>query len=147
MLIKELPIPDNLRQTYANQGMTELYPPQADCVMAGIFKRKNLLVAIPTASGKTLVAEMAMHHHIANGGKCLYIVPLKALASEKYDEFKGKGVRVGIATGDFDRRDDTLGRNDIIVATSEKVDSLLRNNSHWLEEISLIVIDPTYSKR
>jgi helicase len=144
VLIKELPIPDTLKQTYANQGMTELYPPQADCVMAGIFKRKNLLVAIPTASGKTLVAEMAMHHHIANGGKCLYIVPLKALASEKYDEFKGKGVRVGIATGDFDRRDDTLGRNDIIVATSEKVDSLLRNNSHWLEEISLIVIDEVH---
>jgi helicase len=144
VLIKELPIPVNLRQTYANLGIVELYPPQAECVMAGIFERKNLLIAIPTASGKTLVAEMAMHHHIANGGKCLYIVPLKALASEKYDEFRGKGVRVGIATGDFDRRDDSLGRNDIVVATSEKVDSLLRNNSHWLEEISLIVIDEVH---
>lgn len=144
VFIKELPIPINLRQQYERLGITELYPPQAECVMAGIFKEKNLLVAIPTASGKTLVAEMAMHHHIANGGKCLYIVPLKALASEKYDEFRGKGVRVGIATGDFDRRDDSLGRNDIVVATSEKVDSLLRNNSRWLEEISLIVIDEVH---
>jgi helicase len=82
-----------------------------------------------------------MHTHVANGGKCLYIVPLKALASEKYDEFAGKGVRVGIATGDFDRRDDTLGSNDIIVATSEKVDSLLRNRARWIGAISLIVID------
>ena len=144
VFIKELPIPVNLRQQYERLGITELYPPQAECVMAGIFKEKNLLVTIPTASGKTLVAEMAMHHHIANGGKCLYIVPLKALASEKYDEFRGKGVRVGIATGDFDRRDDSLGRNDIVVATSEKVDSLLRNNSRWLKEITLIVIDEVH---
>jgi helicase len=124
--------------------MSELYPPQADCVNKGLFTGKNLLIAIPTASGKTLVAEMAMHHHIVQGGKCLYIVPLKALASEKYDEFRGKGVRVGIATGDFDRRDDSLGKNDIIVATSEKVDSLLRNSTRWLGGISLLVVDEVH---
>jgi helicase len=84
---------------------------------------------------------MAMHNTIEAGGKCLYIVPLKALASEKFEEFRNKDVRVGIATGDLDRRDDLLGRNDIIVATSEKVDSLLRNNAQWITDISLIVID------
>jgi len=141
MLISELPIPAELRQRYAQSGISELYPPQADCVERGMFERKNLLVAIPTASGKTLVAEMAMHSHIAAGGKCLYIVPLKALASEKYDEFGNKGVRVGIATGDLDRRDDQLGRNDIIVATSEKVDSLLRNSARWISDITLLVVD------
>ncbi|MDO8873230.1 MAG: ATP-dependent DNA helicase [Methanoregula sp.] len=141
MLICELPIPAELRQRYSQGGISELYPPQADCVERGMFKGKNLLVAIPTASGKTLVAEMAMHSHIAAGGKCLYIVPLKALASEKYDEFGNKGVRVGIATGDLDRRDDQLGRNDIIVATSEKVDSLLRNSARWIGDITLLVID------
>jgi helicase len=144
MLIAELPLPAGLRQHYEHAGITELYPPQADCVAGGIFDGRNLLVAIPTASGKTLVAEMAMHRHIADGGKCLYIVPLKALASEKYEEFKGKGVRVGISTGDFDRRDDSLGRNDIIVATSEKVDSLLRNSTRWLHEISLLVVDEVH---
>ena len=107
-------------------GFREPYPPQAACIGKGLLDGKNLLVAIPTASGKTLIAEMAMHRHIAAGGKCLYIVPLKALASEKFGEFNGKGVKVGISTGDLDRRDDSLGRNDIIVATSEKVDSLLR---------------------
>jgi helicase len=144
MLIRELPIPAELRQRYAQAGISELYPPQADCVERGMFEGKNLLVAIPTASGKTLVAEMAMHKHIAAGGKCLYIVPLKALASEKYDEFGNKGVRVGIATGDLDRRDDMLGRNDIIVATSEKVDSLLRNNARWIGDITLLVIDEVH---
>jgi helicase len=144
MQISELPIPDALKQRYLAAGVAELYPPQAACVERGMFTGKNLLVAIPTASGKTLVAEMAMHHHIANKGKCLYIVPLKALASEKFDEFGNKGVRVGIATGDLDRRDDQLGRNDIIVATSEKVDSLLRNNARWIPEITLLVIDEVH---
>jgi helicase len=84
---------------------------------------------------------MAMHTHIAKKGKCLYIVPLKALASEKSDEFANKGIRIGIATGDFDRRDDSLGRNDVIVATSEKVDSLLRNRARWIQDITLLVVD------
>ena len=75
----------------------------------GILAGKNTLVAIPTASGKTLIAEMAMHNAIEAGGKCLYIVPLKALASEKFEEFSNKGVKIGIATGDFDRRDDVAG--------------------------------------
>ena len=144
MLIQDLSIPNNLKQIYAQMGISELYPPQAECIDNGILTGKNMLVAIPTASGKTLIAEMAMHHSITNGGKCLYIVPLKALASEKYEEFSNKGVRVGIATGDFDRRDAILGKNDIIVATSEKVDSLLRNNTPWITDISLVVVDEVH---
>lgn len=144
MRVADLPIPNLLRTRYEESGIHELYPPQVECVEKGIFRGKNLLVAIPTASGKTLIAEMAMHHHIERGGKCLYIVPLKALASEKYGEFSEKGVFVGISTGDFDRRDDYLGRNDIIVATSEKVDSLLRNNASWLADISLLILDEVH---
>jgi len=141
MLTSTLPIPENLKQHYLASGIMELYPPQAECVQTGMLEGKNLLVSIPTASGKTLIAEMAMHTHIAKKGKCLYIVPLKALASEKFDEFANKSIKVGIATGDFDRRDDSLGRNDIIVATSEKVDSLLRNRARWIDDITLLVID------
>jgi helicase len=144
MLTSTLPIPENLKLRYLDSGIEELYPPQAECVQTGMLEGKNLLVSIPTASGKTLIAEMAMHTHITKKGKCLYIVPLKALASEKFDEFEGKGVRVGIATGDFDRRDDSLGRNDIIVATSEKVDSLLRNRASWIQDITLLVIDEVH---
>lgn len=144
MHISDLSIPEKLKQEYERAGIVDLYPPQVECIERGLLNGRNLLVSIPTASGKTLVAEMAMHHHIAVGGKCLYIVPLKALASEKYQEFGSKGVRVGISTGDFDRRDDKLGRNDIIVATCEKVDSLLHNNSRWLAEITLLIVDEVH---
>jgi helicase len=139
-----LPIPDQLKSRYHEAGIRTLYPPQEDCVRAGMFEGRNMLIAVPTASGKTLIAEMAMHHQISRGGKCLYIVPLKALASEKFEEFSRKGIRVGIATGDFDRRDEFLGKNGIIVATSEKVDSLLRNATPWLKDITLLVIDEVH---
>ncbi|MEI7434265.1 MAG: ATP-dependent DNA helicase [Methanomicrobiales archaeon] len=144
MKIEELPISGHLKAYYKKAGISDLYPPQEECIRKGMFDRKNLLVAIPTASGKTLVAEMAMHHHIGKSGKCLYIVPLKALASEKFDEFSRKDVRVGISTGDLDRRDESLGKNDIIVATSEKVDSLIRNSAPWLKDISLLVVDEVH---
>jgi helicase len=144
MEIAALPIPPYLAEAYRLQGITGLYPPQEACVQAGLFSGKNLLVSIPTASGKTLIAEMAMHHHVARGGKCLYIVPLKALASEKYAEFSGKRVKVGISTGDYDRREAYLARNDIIIATSEKVDSLTRNSTPWLSEITLLVVDEVH---
>lgn len=145
MEIASLPLPDPFIRACHAKGIRSLYPPQAECVEKGLLEGKNLLISIPTASGKTLLAEMAMWSRIATGGKCLYIVPLRALASEKYDEFTKKGViRVGIATGDLDRTDAYLGENDIIVATSEKTDSLLRNRTPWLSQISCIVLDEVH---
>ncbi|HOV68524.1 MAG TPA: DEAD/DEAH box helicase, partial [Methanoregulaceae archaeon] len=140
MRLSDLPVPAALVERYAARGITDLYPPQAACVEEGLLEGRNLLVSIPTASGKTLVAELAMHAAIARGGTCLYIVPLRALAAEKYAEFSA-GARVGIATGDYDRRDEHLGRFEIVVATSEKVDSLLRNRTPWLEDVALLVVD------
>ncbi len=153
MKIKDLALPGSVIQFYSGSGITWLYPPQADAIKAGLLEGKNIVAAIPTASGKTLLAEFAMLKSILNEnkrGKALYIVPLRALASEKYDRFRsfesikknnGRGISTGIATGDFDSLDEWLGNFDIIVATSEKVDSLLRNNAHWMEEISVVVAD------
>ncbi len=153
MEIKDLNLPGSVIQFYQDSGITQLYPPQADAIKAGILEGKNLVAAIPTASGKTLLAEFAMLKSILDenkGGKALYIVPLRALASEKYDRFRGfesikknngRSISVGISTGDFDSRDEWLGNFDIIVATSEKVDSLLRNRTHWMEEITVVIAD------
>ncbi len=149
--IKDLNLPPPVKDFYINSGITDLYPPQAAAIKAGLLEGKNIVAAIPTASGKTLLAEFAMLKSILNGGgKALYIVPLRALASEKYDRFKsfeaikkssGGGVLTGIATGDFDSPDAWLRNFDIIVATSEKVDSLLRNKAYWMEEITVVVAD------
>ncbi|NIA10576.1 MAG: ATP-dependent DNA helicase, partial [Nitrospiraceae bacterium] len=144
MKISDLPIPADIIEYYNETGITELYPPQAEAVTKGLLDGKNILAAIPTASGKTLLAELAMLTAIKSGGKALYIVPLRALASEKYErftEFKDIGIKTGISTGDFDSKDEYLGDNDIIVATSEKADSLLRNETQWIHDLTTIVID------
>lgn len=154
--IKGLSLPLSVIDFYINSGITDLYPPQASAIEAGLLEGKNLVAAIPTASGKTLLAEFAMLKSILDEnkrGKALYIVPLRALASEKYESFlkfesilksNGKGITTGIATGDFDSRDDWLGKFDIIVATSEKVDSLLRIGSRWMDEITVVVADEVH---
>lgn len=145
--IENLPISDRIKSFYTNSGIRELYPPQSKAVSAGLLEGKNVLISIPTASGKTLLAELAMLQSLEQHGKCLYVVPLRALASEKFrrfSEFKELGYRSGISTGDLDERDENLGTNDVIVATSEKVDSLIRNETHWLSQISVVVLDEVH---
>ncbi len=153
MKIQKLNLPESVIQFYQDSGISDLYPPQSDAIKAGLLEGKNLVAAIPTASGKTLLAEFVMLNSILDEnkrGKALYIVPLRALASEKYDRFRsfeilkksnGRGILTGIATGDFDASGDWLGNFDIIVATSEKVDSLLRNKTRWLEETTVVIAD------
>src|SRR5207249_9879356 len=46
------------------EGLDELYPPQQHAIEAGVLKGKNLVLASPTASGKTLVAELCILQHI-----------------------------------------------------------------------------------
>jgi len=143
-------IPEEVLKIISGSGVSGLYPPQQEALGSGALEGKNLVLAIPTAAGKTLIAELIMLKSILKDrGKCLYIVPLRALAGEKYEEFKGKygslGVRVGISTGDFDAVDSGLSRYDILVATSEKVDSLLRHRAKWLAEIvSVVVLDEVH---
>lgn len=146
-LCEKYGLPREVATALEKSGITTLYPPQVDAVKKGALDGKNLVLAIPTASGKTLVAEFCMFKSVLErGGKCLYIVPLRALASEKYEEFRKKygplGVKVGISTGDLDVADPRLARYDILIATSEKVDSLLRHRAKWLADIiSVVVLD------
>jgi helicase len=129
------------------EGIEELYPPQAAAVEAGILDGENVVAAVPTASGKTLIAELAMLSSIERGGTALYIVPLRALASEKREEFarwEAFDVDIGVSTGNYDSDGEWLASRDLIVATSEKVDSLVRNNARWLEDLSCVVADEVH---
>lgn len=154
MRIEELPIVEDAKAVIIKSGITELYPPQEEAIKAGALEGKNLVLASPTASGKTLIAELcALKHILEKEGKVLYLTPLRALANEKYEEFKayrvvrkpdGKRIRTGISTGDYDSSDPWLERYDIIVTTNEKADSLLRHRARWVEEISLVVADEVH---
>lgn len=149
-----MPIPESVKALVINSGIIDLYPPQEDAIKAEALQGKNLVLASPTASGKTLVAEFcALKHVLERNGKVIYLAPLRALANEKFDEFKkyasltksdGRRIRVGISTGDFDSTDPWLERFDIIVTTNEKADSLLRHRAKWMEDISLVIADEVH---
>jgi helicase len=142
-------VPDWLSGHLQDEGIEALYPPQAEAVEAGVTEGANLVASVPTASGKTLVAELAMLSAVAGeeSGKALYIVPLRALASEKaeeFEQFEEYGIEVGVSTGNYDSDGGWLADKDIIVATSEKVDSLVRNDADWIAELSCVVADEVH---
>ncbi len=151
MRVDELPISDSVKAVLARAGYDSLYPPQEDAIRAGALEGKNIVLASPTASGKTLVAEIAILKSILEkGGKVLYLTPLRALASEKYEDFQkytsvekspGRKVRVAVTSGDYDSSDIYLANYDIIISTNEKADSLLRHRSQWIADVSVVVAD------
>ncbi|HIP83933.1 MAG TPA: DEAD/DEAH box helicase, partial [Methanothermococcus okinawensis] len=90
---------ERILEILKENGIEELRPPQKKVLERGLLdKGKNFLISIPTASGKTLIGEIALLNHLLEDRdkKGLFIVPLKALASEKYEEFKRKYERYGI---------------------------------------------------
>ncbi len=147
MHVKDLSkyIPQKFIDNLLNKGVRYLYPTQEVAIRNGLFKGKNIVLGAPTASGKTLVAILAAVTHLLNGGKVLYLTPLRALASEKYNEFKEYlsplGYRVIVSTGDYDSSDPWLGEYDVIISTNEKADSLLRHKAPWLPYITLLIAD------
>jgi len=138
-------IPKELYEILKKEGIKDLRPAQSKAIKAGLLKDKNLLVCTPTASGKTLVAEFAcMKNIIENVGKAIYIVPLKALANEKYKEFKkkyGHLAKIALSIGDLDSTDPYLAKFDFIICTSEKLDSLIRHHTPWLKHVKTVIID------
>jgi helicase len=146
MRIDELGLDERIVCKLREDGIEDLYPPQEEAVGPALAG-KNVVLAIPTASGKSLVAYLAMLQAVLRGGKALYIVPLKALASEKFEDlskFESLGIKVGESSGDYDEIDPKLHRYDIVVATSEKADSLLRHRVKWLEQLSVVVADEVH---
>ena len=152
MRIEELDIPLPAIEFLHNNDLVALYPPQEKSVKAGLLEGDSMLVAAPTASGKTLIAMLAIIKHLSlKKGKIVYLSPLKALASEKFFEFKklesidfGRKIRAQISTGDYDLSDKNVGQNDILVFTNEKMDSIIRQGIEWINEISLVIADEVH---
>ncbi|MCK5409321.1 MAG: DEAD/DEAH box helicase, partial [Candidatus Heimdallarchaeota archaeon] len=134
MNIADLPIPQIVKDKLAEEGIVSLYPPQSDAINKKLLEGNNLVVAIPTASGKTLLAILACLKVITDKGlKTLYLSPLRALAYEKFVEFKNYldllGKRTILLTGDYDGEDSSAKYADVIIATNEKIDSAIRHQA------------------
>jgi helicase len=152
MKISELQLSKQAIDFLSQQGYSNLFPPQEDSVKAGLLDGKSLLVSSPTASGKTLIATLAIIHYLSsNSGKVVYLTPLRALAAEKFSEFKklepldiGKKIKIQISTGDYDSTDSLLAKNDVLILTNEKMDSIIRHGADWINDIGLVVADEVH---
>ncbi len=146
--VADLPLENRIKEYFQEKGISTLYPPQEEALKTGILDRKNVVLAIPTASGKTLIAEFCMLKSILEkGGKALYLCPLRALASEKYEEFQSYsklGVNVGITTGDYDTVEEKYGAYDLLICTNERADSLLRHRAKWMSQIAIVIADEVH---
>ncbi|HDL16095.1 MAG TPA: DEAD/DEAH box helicase, partial [Euryarchaeota archaeon] len=139
-------MPEKAIEIIKKKGINEFFPPQEEALRKGLLNlEKNFVIAVPTASGKTLIGEMLIIKNLIDrGGKALYIVPLKALGAEKFDELKAYeplGLKVALTTGDYDTGARWLEGYDIIITTSEKADSLIRHRPSWINKISCVVAD------
>jgi len=145
-------IPDKriLRVLFENK-IFELRDIQKEAIRKGLFFRKSFLICAPSGSGKTLIGELCAANNVFQKfGKSVYLVPFKALATEKFFHFKkgyGKyGIKVEISIGDYDIDDSKLEKADIIVTTYEKMDSIIRNfnDKDWISDFSTIIIDEVH---
>jgi len=140
-------IPEEFVEKFKDEKICDLYPPQEDIIRKNLFRERNLVVALPTAGGKTFIAALAAIDRLVLRQKVVYIVPLVALAYEKYEYFKklfGKKYRVAISVGDLDSADPWLSSYDLVICTTEKLDSLMRHGSQWLRDVRLIIADEVH---
>lgn len=113
----------------------------------GLFGGGNLIVFSPTSSGKTFVGEMAAVKAARENTKVFYLVPQKALAEEKFQEFRQRygplGIKVVVSSRDHREYDDDIERRDfqIAVVVFEKMQTLLVSRPQLTEVVGLVVID------
>ena len=147
-------IPERLKSVLSDLNISTLLPIQAISIDAGLLKeQKSQLVMAPTSAGKTLIGELAGISRVLNEKrKLLYLVPIRALASLRTEEFKkkykslnlkvvkkiGESILEKNITEDLEELVDA----DIIVATYEAIDYILRSgNKDKLESMGTIIID------
>ncbi|MBE6486142.1 MAG: DEAD/DEAH box helicase [Methanosphaera stadtmanae] len=151
--IDDLDLPDELKDILSKR-IDNLLPVQISSIKSGLLDGENLLVVSQTASGKTLIGELAGIPKAMNNKKMIYLSPLVALANQKYRDFKRDyeklGLSVAIKVGhnriktedELYIQDKPINDADIIVATYEGLDFILRSGNYKdLEDLGTVVID------
>ena len=109
---------------------------------AAIDSGSSVLVAAPTSSGKTLVAEYAIEKTLVVGRTVVYTTPIKALSNQKYKDlcnWLGK-EKVGLLTGDNAIRPNAQ----VVVMTTEVLRNMIYTGSPVLESLGLVVLDEVH---
>lgn len=147
-LAKE-PFPPEVISMWEAGGIVHLLPIQRKAIEAGCLEGTSCLIVGPTSCGKTFVGEMTLVCHALGMRSSLYLVPFKALAEEKHEDFSKKygrpdvGARVVISTADRRSQDAqlTTGDFDIAIMTYEKLSALLVSHPGLLSRVGFLLVD------
>ena len=103
---------------------------------------ESVLVAAPTGSGKTVVAEYAVEKALDRDRKAFYTTPLKALSNQKFGDFVARygAARVGLLTGDNSINSEAP----VVVMTTEVLRNMLYEQSSTLEGLQYVVMDEVH---
>ena len=103
---------------------------------------ESVLVAAPTGSGKTVVAEYAIDAVVAGGKRAFYTAPIKALSNQKYHDLVARlgPHRVGLLTGDNSINPDA----DVVVMTTEVLRNMIYGHSPGLRNLAVVVLDEVH---
>jgi helicase len=141
-------ISERIIQTWEENQGEKLLPLQSLAVTRfGLLDGESLIISAPTSSGKTFCGEMAAVSSIFKQRKVIYLVPLKAIAEEKFADFQEKysslGIKIAISTRDRREYDLDLekGDFDLGILIYEKFNQLLLKNLDLLKNIDLLIID------
>lgn len=148
-ILQQHGFPEFLLDAWSNDGIVELLPVQISALEAGILDYGNFLVIGPTSCGKTFVGELALIKHVLEGRKSIYLVPFKALAVEKFEEFNRKyghediGAEILLSTSDHRDQDRSVADADfdIAILTYEKFSSILVSNPSLVQSVGSVVVD------
>jgi len=102
----------------------------------------SVLVAAPTGSGKTYIAEHAISEALKKGMKSFYTAPIKALSNQKFHDFQELygSENVGLLTGDTSINSDAK----ILVMTTEVLRNMIYASSRSLENLSVVILDEVH---
>jgi len=102
----------------------------------------GVLVCAPTGAGKTVVGEFAVHLALAEGTKCFYTTPIKALSNQKYADLVARygADQVGLLTGDTA----VNGHAPVVVMTTEVLRNMLYASSPALYGLGYVVMDEVH---
>jgi len=123
------------------KGLT--YNPLQRLTWPFVEENCNLVVLAPTSSGKTIVAEQFMLPTLEGGRKALYLSPLKALTNEKLHSWADVPYKRVAFTSDHSRPGVTVNEQ-LILMTTECLDSKTRGARRWLRSIGTLVSDESH---
>ncbi len=126
----------------------ELWPSQLIAAKRASDISDNLVVSIPTSAGKTRIAEIAALMSLSVNKRVLILTPLRALSAQMERIFRNTFSPLGYtvsslygANGMVLGDEDALRNREIVIATPEKLDFALRNDSTLIDDVGLIILD------